>query len=183
MKALLIVDVQNDFCPGGALAAPKGDTIIPTINKLAKQFKIVLASRDDHPAHSDHFKKWPIHCVTGSEGAKFHPDLDTSNIDRELLKGTDGKDDGYSAFEAKNTNLSEYLTSRNVDEVYIVGLTAEYCVKETAIDSSENGFQTYVVTDAVEAVKPDTDDERDAFIHMKSEGVILIKSTEINMPE
>ncbi|HAF30884.1 MAG TPA: nicotinamidase, partial [Bacteroidales bacterium] len=80
MKALLIVDVQNDFCAGGALPAPDGDKIIPTINNLAKQFDVVLASRDDHPAESDHFKKWPVHCVTGSEGAKFHPDLDTSNI-------------------------------------------------------------------------------------------------------
>ena len=180
MKALLIVDVQNDFCPGGALAAPKGDTIIPTINKLAKQFKIVLASRDDHPPQSDHFKKWPVHCVTGSEGAKFHPDLDTSQIEKELLKGTDGKDDGYSAFDAKNTDLTNYLISRDVDEVYVVGLTTEYCVKETAIDSSRNGFKTFLVTNAVEAVKPETDDERDAYIQMKREGVIMIKSSEIN---
>ena len=179
MKALLIVDVQNDFCPGGALAAPKGDQIISKINSLAKQFDAVVASRDDHPPKSDHFKKWPVHCVTGSEGAKFHPDLDTSQIDKELLKGTDGKDDGYSAFEAKNTNLVEYFQSRDVDEVYVVGLTAEFCVKETAIDSSKNGFKTYVVTDAVEAVKPETDEERDAYIQMKSEGVLMIKSTEI----
>lgn len=179
MKALLIVDVQNDFCPGGALAAPKGDEVIPVINKLADKFDIVLASRDDHPPQSDHFKKWPVHCVAGSEGAKFHKDLDTSKIEKELLKGTDDKDDGYSAFEAKNTNLKEYLQSRNVDEVYITGLTAEYCVKETAIDSSRNGFRTYVVDDAVAAVQPDSDEERDAYIEMKKEGVIMIKSSEV----
>ncbi len=139
----------------------------------------MLASRDDHPAESDHFKKWPVHCVTGSEGAKFHPDLDTSNIKKELLKGTDGKDDGYSAFEAKNTDLTNYLKSRNIDEVYLTGLTTEYCVKNTAMDSSRNGFKTFVVTDAISAIKPESNDERDAFVEMKSVGVIFIKSSEV----
>jgi len=180
MKALLIVDVQNDFCPGGALPAPDGDKIIGEINKLAKNFDIVLASRDDHPPESEHFKSWPVHCVTGSEGAKFSSKLDTSNIEKELVKGTDSKDDGYSAFEAKNTNLLEYLKSRDVQEVYITGLTTEHCVKNTAIDSSRNGFRTYVVTDAIAAVKPESDDEREAFVEMKAAGVIMIKSENIN---
>src|SRR6056297_1094097 len=93
MKALLIVDVQNDFCSGGELAAPKGDQVVPVINNLINKFDIVLASRDNHPPESDHFKKWPVHCVTGTEGVQFHPDLDTSNIEKELVKGTDGIDD------------------------------------------------------------------------------------------
>jgi len=180
MKALLIIDVQNDFCSGGELAAPKGDQVVPVINNLINKFDIVLASRDNHPPESDHFKKWPVHCVTGTEGVQFHPDLDTSNIEKELVKGTDGIDDGYSAFEAKNMNLTQYLQNKNVDEVYVAGLTAEYCVKESAIDSSRNGFKTYVITDAVAAVKPESDDELDAYISMKSEGVIMIKSSEIN---
>ena len=180
MKALLIVDVQNDFCPGGALPAPNGDRIIGKINELAKDFEVVLASRDEHPRKSEHFKKWPVHCVAGTEGAKFHPDLDTSKIEKELVKGTNSKDDGYSAFEATNSNLSEYLKTKDVQEVYITGLTTEHCVKNTAIDSSRKGFRTYVVTDAIASVEPESDDEMEAFVEMKAAGVIMIKSVNIN---
>jgi nicotinamidase/pyrazinamidase len=179
MKALLIVDVQNDFCPGGALESPQGERIIPIINQLSGRFDTVIASRDDHPPESEHFKKWPIHCVAGSEGARFHPDLDTSKIEQELVKGTSGKDDGYSAFEATNVNLKDYLKKKNIDEIYITGLTTEYCVKETAIDASKAGFKTYVVSDAIGAVKPESDDEMEAFVEMKSSGVVMIRAAQI----
>ena len=102
MKALLIVDVQNDFCPGGVLAAPGGDKVVPVINRLMEHFDIIVASRDWHPKGSIHFNKWPVHCVENSFGASFHSDLNTKNIQQVFFKGTENRDDGYSAFEATN---------------------------------------------------------------------------------
>jgi nicotinamidase/pyrazinamidase len=92
--ALLIVDVQNDFCPGGALGVKDGDKIVPTINKIIKKFDLVISSQDWHPEDSVHFEKWPVHCVAGTKGAEFHPDLKSEKIDLRLIKGTDNKDDG-----------------------------------------------------------------------------------------
>src|SRR5690606_19482878 len=108
-KALLIVDVQNDFCPGGALAVKDGDKVVPVINGIIDKFDLVLASKDWHPVDSVHFEKWPVHCVQNTYGADFHPDLQTDKIDRVLLKGTQNKDDGYSAFEATNVSLADFL--------------------------------------------------------------------------
>jgi nicotinamidase/pyrazinamidase len=179
MKALIIVDVQNDFCPGGALPAPDGDKVIPVINRLMDKFPVILASRDAHPSNSSHFEKWPVHCVKGTRGADFHPGLHVSKIQQELLKGTADKDDGYSAFEATNQNLAEFLKNKQVTDVYITGLTTEYCVKSTALDSVHNGFKTYVVTDAVAPVEPDSDNEKNALSEMKNEGIILVTSDHI----
>ena len=97
MKALLIVDVQNDFCPGGALGAPGNDEVVPVINKIQDKFDVVVASKDWHPENSIHFEKWPVHCVANTKGAEFHPDLKTGKIDTIFLKGTGNKDDGYSS--------------------------------------------------------------------------------------
>lgn len=179
MKALIIVDVQNDFCPGGALPAPEGDRVVPVINGLMNQFRIIVASRDTHPPNSRHFDKWPVHCVKGTKGAEFHPDLDITKIEKELQKGTDDKDDGYSAFEATNENLYEYLKKNQVTEVYVTGLTTEYCVKNTALDSIGHGFRTYVVTDAIAAVEPDSDNEKKALTEMKNKGIVLISTKEL----
>lgn len=174
MKALLIVDVQNDFCPGGALAAPEGDKVVPVINRLMDYFEIVVASRDWHPENSVHFDKWPEHCVKDSKGAAFHPGLNTGNIDQVFLKGTGNRDDGYSAFEATNKNLREYLIDRNVKELYVAGLTTEFCVKESAIDGVKSGFSTYVIMNAVQGVRQYEGSEKEAFDEMKSIGVKLI---------
>ncbi len=179
MKALIIVDVQNDFCPGGALPAPNGDKVVPVINKLTDMFPVIVASRDAHPSDSIHFNKWPVHCVKGTKGADFHPALDVLKIQLELLKGTADKDDGYSAFEATNHNLAEFLKSRQVTDVYITGLTTEYCVKSTAMDSLQHGFKTYVITDAIAPVEPDSENERNALSAMKEAGINLVNSENI----
>lgn len=109
MKALFVVDLQNDFCPKGTLPAPKGDSIVPVINKLMAKFDLVLASKDWHLKNTVHFKKWPAHCIQGTEGASFHPALNANRISKIFLKGTDNIDDGYSAFDATNENLANYL--------------------------------------------------------------------------
>src|SRR5277367_3833051 len=131
MKALLIVDVQNDFCPGGTLAVPEGDKVVPVINQLMDQFPIVVASKDWHPKDTVHFQKWPPHCVQGTKGAEFHPGLDASKVQKIFLKGNHNKDDGYSAFEATNDNLAAFLKKKEVTDLYIVGLATDYCVKAT----------------------------------------------------
>ena len=175
MKALLIVDVQNDFCPGGALAAPGGDKVVPVINLLMEHFDIIVASRDWHPEESVHFNKWPVHCVENSFGAAFHPDLNTNNIQQIFLKGTGNRDDGYSAFEATNVNLKEYLKQRNVNDLYIVGLATEYCIKESALDAVKNGLHTFVIMEAIRGVHQHEGDEEKALKEMELKGVKFLE--------
>ena len=179
MKALLVVDVQNDFCPGGALGTPEGDKVVPVINKVMDKFDLVLASRDWHPEDSIHFKNWPVHCVRNTKGAEYHPDLKTEKITQELFKGTGNKDDGYSAFEATNINLTAYLKDKNIDELYISGLTTEYCVKQTTLDALTNKFNTYLIIDGIEGVRAHPDDPQKAIDEMKKKGVKLIGADEI----
>jgi len=107
-KALFIIDVQNDFCPGGALPVPEGDKVVPVINELMPKFDLVIATRDWHPEKTVHFEKWPVHCVRNTEGARFHPDLKTEMIHKIISKGTGNKDDGYSAFETEELDLAQY---------------------------------------------------------------------------
>jgi nicotinamidase/pyrazinamidase len=183
MKALLIVDVQNDFCPGGALAVKDGDQVVPVINKLIPQFPLVVASMDWHPADSVHFEKWPPHCVRQTDGADLHEDLHVSMIEKIFLKGTEGKDDGYSAFEATNMNLEQFLKSSGITDLYIAGLTTDYCVKETALDAVEYGFNTYVVTDATRPVNVNPGDGEKALEEMNSAGACLIDSSAIAKPK
>lgn len=139
-RALIIVDVQNDFCPGGALAVAGGNEIVSLINGFMGKFDVVVASKDWHPKDTIHFKKWPVHCVQGSYGADFHPDLNTQGIQRVFLKGTENRDDGYSAFEATNENLAEFLRNKGVTTVYVVGLATDYCIKATALDAKKYEF-------------------------------------------
>ncbi|MFA5650410.1 MAG: nicotinamidase [Proteiniphilum sp.] len=178
-KALLIVDVQNDFCPGGALGVKDGDKVVPVINGIMDQFDLVLASRDWHPEESVHFEKWPAHCVAGTPGADFHPDLDTGKIDREFRKGTDNKDDGYSAFEATNASLPDYLKENEVKALYVCGLTTDYCVRASALDAVNEGIHTYVITDAIAAVNAQPGDGKKALDEMYANGCILVESTEV----
>ncbi len=181
MKALLIVDVQNDFCPGGALATKNGARIIPVINKLIKKFSIIAASRDWHPSETDHFKKWPPHCVQNTKGSRYHPLLNSNGISKEFLKGTSGKDDGYSAFEATNENLENYLKKNRVNALYVVGIATDYCVLASARDALKKGFETYIVTDAVSSVAADT--EKKAIEALKKEGARLIASDSVDFLE
>jgi len=178
--ALLIVDVQNDFCPGGALPTPQGNIIVPVINELMYKFELVIASRDWHPEDSVHFKRWPVHCVKGSYGADFPPNLKTEKINQLFEKGTTSKDDGYSAFEATNINLEEYLKEKGVEKLYITGLTAEYCVKSTVLSALKYGFNTVVIKDAVEGIRQNEDDFENAFEDMQQAGAIIISSGDIN---
>ena len=176
MKALLIVDLQNDFCPGGALPAPDGDQIVPVINKLMDRFDFVLASKDWHPVSTIHFKKWPVHCVRNSNGAEFHPDLTSEKIDKVFFKGTDDKDDGYSAFEASNEDLADYLRNNHINEIYVSGLTVEYCVKQTVLDSLKQGFKTFLILDAAKGIGKYPNDISSALDEMKKAGAYIIKS-------
>ena len=176
MEALIIVDVQNDFCPGGALPAPKANEVIPVINKLMDKFDVVVASRDVHPPDTKHFDKWPPHCVDGTRGAMFHPDLNITRIQKGFHKGTGNKDDGYSAYEATNENLMDYLLNKKVTDVYITGLTTEYCVKTTALDAVRNGFNTWLITDAIASVEPESAIEAQTLDEMKNAGITFIDS-------
>ncbi|HKL76351.1 MAG TPA: nicotinamidase [Halanaerobiales bacterium] len=177
MRVLLVVDVQNDFCPGGALAVPKGDRVVPVINELMADFELVLASKDWHPEGSVHFDNWPKHCLKNSEGAEFHPDLNIEKIDRVFLKGTKDRDDGYSVFEATNLDLADYFNKKDVTEIYISGLATEYCVKETALDAAKKGFDVYIVKEAVAGI--DEDDVEAAIEEMKEAGVQFVSAEEV----
>lgn len=176
MDTLLIVDLQNDFCPGGALPTPNGNDIVPVINKLMAKFDMVIASRDLHPPETRHFEKWPPHCVEGTPGTDFHPELNTIKIQKVFLKGTNDKDDGYSAFEATNEKLVDFLKVNNVTGLYVTGLTTEYCVKNTAMDSMKNGFKTYVIEDAIAAVAPGSENEVKSLQQLKAAGAIFLSA-------
>ncbi len=181
MKALLIVDLQNDFCPGGTLAVKDGHQIIPVINRLMPSFDLTVASMDWHPEGSIHYAKWPVHCLKHSHGADLHPDLNTGYIDKIFLKGTANLDDGYSAFEATNFNLANYLQSAGVTDLYICGLATDYCVKASALDAVTHGFNTFLVTDAVKAVDLQESDGQKALEEMAVAGVRMVTSSDIQL--
>lgn len=172
MKALLIIDVQNDFCEGGSLAVPNADKIVPVINKLMDRFPLILASRDWHPQFSKHFQKWPVHCVQNTWQAEYHPLLHKEKIDKEFLKGTDLDADAYSAFDATNENLAEYLKKNNINELYLVGIATDYCVKHTALDAVKFGFKTYVIEEAIVGV--DDISTKEAKQEMLSNGIVFL---------
>lgn len=179
MRALIIVDLQNDFCPGGALPAPNGERIVPIINGLINKFDVVLASKDWHPVNTVHFEKWPAHCVRDTQGAEFHPDLNVDKIDKVFLKGTDNTDDGYSAFEATNGDLGDYLRKARVEEVYVTGLVTEYCVKQTVLEALRQGFETYLIEDAIQGIDAHPNDVPLAKAEMEKSGAIIIKSDKV----
>ena len=140
----------------------------------------IIASRDWHPEDTIHFNRWPVHCVKESHGADFPAELMREKMIQIFEKGTGSKDDGYSAFEATNKNLAEYLKEKEVDELYIVGLTAEYCVKSTVLDALKYGFKTFVIKDAVEGIRQNEDDFDNAFEEMKNAGAMIITSEDVD---
>ncbi len=176
-KALLIVDLQNDFCPGGNLAVENGDKVIPVINKLIKHFNYVFASKDWHSENSEHFKKWPVHCLANSNGAKLHKNLHQEKIEEIFLKGTSIKDDGYSVFEATNKNFEKYLKEKNITELFITGLALDFCVKATALDAVKKGFKTYIVLDATEAVNKNS--KESVIKELEENNIKIINSSNI----
>jgi len=168
--ALLVVDVQNDFCPGGALAVAGGDAIIPVINAWMPRFATIVASRDWHPADSVHFTSWPPHCVAGTYGAQFRAGLDTSLFLLVLDKGTGNADDGYSAFEATSEDLETWLRSRGIEMLYVCGLATDYCVLQTVLDALRRGFVVTVVQDGIAAVEVHPGDGQRALEAMAAAG-------------
>ena len=179
MKTLIIVDIQNDFLSGGSLAVPGGNEVIPVINQIQKDFGLVVATQDWHPQDHKSFaaehpgKKefetidlnglqqvlWPVHCVQASFGAELHKDLDSTNIEAIFRKGMDTEIDSYSGFfdngRRRNTGLSGYLKDRQVSEVFVCGLAADFCVYFTANDALDLGFRATIIESAVQPIDPE----------------------------
>jgi nicotinamidase/pyrazinamidase len=176
-EALLIIDFQNDFTPGGALAVRDGDAIADRVNELAgdDRFDLVVATRDWHPADHGSFVEqggpWPPHCVQGSEGAQLFPALERAEVDVVIDKGQDPGTEGYSGFEA--TNLAELLRGRGIDKVTIVGLATDYCVKNTALDALREGFEVTVDSEGVRGVEVEEGDSERALEELREAGATV----------
>jgi nicotinamidase/pyrazinamidase len=176
VEALVIVDVQNDFCSGGALEVPDGDAVVAPINALARTVPFVVATRDWHPPDHHSFATqggpWPVHCVRDTPGAQFRADLDTSEIDAVVDAGRTPEAEGYSGFE--DTDLEALLRSQEVDTVHVAGLALDYCVRATALDARRLGFDVVLHRDATRAVdvKPGDGDRAEA--ELRSAGVRLV---------
>mgnify|MGYP006430568421 FL=1 len=176
MHALLVIDVQNDFCPGGALPVPEGDAVVPVVNQLIDRFQHVLITQDWHPAGHQSFASshdghdpydviaadygeqvlWPDHCVQGTEGAAFHPDLNTTPAELIVRKGFRPTIDSYSAFyendSTTSTGLAGYLRERGIDTLYLCGLATDFCVKWSALDGRDEDFDVFVIEDATRGI-------------------------------
>ena len=179
--ALLVVDPQNDFCPGGALAVPGGDAIFYNVNRLLPRFRHVLATQDWHPANHSSFAAqggpWPPHCVQGTRGAAFHPALHPEHIQEIVRKGGDVAADGYSGFAG--TDLAARLRARGIQRVFVCGLATDYCVRATVLEALAAGFQAAVVTDAIAAVNVSPDDGPKALADMHSAGAELVTAEDL----
>ncbi|HWC76871.1 MAG TPA: bifunctional nicotinamidase/pyrazinamidase [Blastocatellia bacterium] len=183
--ALVIIDVQNDFCPGGSLAVSEGDQVVGVINSLIPEFQFVVATQDWHPANHVSFKAqggpWPPHCVQGSWGAEPHPMLDKEKVDVYLRKASPDTD-AYSGFEAVDEagrTFDDVLRSRGIQHLFIAGLATDYCVRVTSLDALKAGYRVSVVTDAVRAVNVNADDGAKALEEMKRAGAGLVTSEQI----
>ncbi|MEN3333590.1 MAG: nicotinamidase/pyrazinamidase [Blastocatellia bacterium] len=181
--ALILVDIQNDFCPGGALAVADGDAVVPVVNRLMPHFPLVVSTLDWHPANHISFREqggpWPPHCVQNTFGAELHPSLNTASIQNTFRKATTAERDAYSEFEGvddHHRSLDDYLKSRGVRRVYLAGLATDYCVRATTMDALRRGYETYVVTDGVRAVNVQPDDGAKALADMQAQGAHLISS-------
>jgi nicotinamidase/pyrazinamidase len=178
-KALIVVDVQNDFCPGGALAVAQGDEVVTPLNRLIEEFlsrgEPVFKSRDWHPPITKHFAAyggtWPVHCVQGTKGAEFHPDLIDDIHIRSISKGL-GDEDSYSAFDG--TDLALQLRRLGVEEVWVGGLATDYCVKQTVLDALKEGFRVKALEDAMRAVEVKPGDGERAIEEMRRAGAEIV---------
>jgi nicotinamidase/pyrazinamidase len=202
-NALLLVDIQNDFCPGGSLEVPQGDAIVPLANELQACFDLVVATQDWHPADHMSFASnqaghtpgdvievhglsqvlWPAHCVQGSLGAQFHPALNVSKIDKIIHKGADRLIDSYSAFfdnaHLLSTGLGDYLRDHGVKSIFLMGLATDYCVKYSCIDAVNLGFDVYLIIDACRGIDLQVGDVNKAIDEMRCSGVKIITSKDI----
>lgn len=205
MNALYIIDIQNDFCPGGALAVHEGDQIIPLVNQLQNKFDLVIMSQDWHPADHGSFAAnhsgaapgevidlhgldqilWPVHCVQGSFGAEFTAGLNTNQVAAIFRKGTDPTIDSYSGFfdngQRMATGAFGYLKELGVTDLYLVGLATDYCVKFTALDGKTLGFNTHVIVDACRGVNLQSGDVDKALDEMRAAGISVLQSADLNI--
>lgn len=203
MKTLLLVDIQNDFIPGGALAVHQGDEIIPLVNEIIHYpFDLVVATKDWHPPDhgsfaSNHGKRpgehiklagldqilWPNHCVQGTWGSELAPGWDRTEIDKIVYKGTDALIDSYSTFfdngHRKSTGLEIYLREKGVKEIFIVGLATDYCVKYSVLDALQLGFQPFVIADACRGVNLNPQDTQEALFLMRKGGATLLSVKDV----
>lgn len=188
--ALIIVDVQNDFCPGGALAVQAGDEVVPVLNRYIDRFRAagmpIVATRDWHPLKTAHFKNyggvWPEHCVQESGGAAFHPNLKVSSDTIVVSKGTAPDEDSYSGFEGKDnagTPLAELLRGLGVKRIFVGGLATDYCVKQTVIDGLQAGFAVVLLGDAIRGVNLTPDDSEKALREMRAAGAVTLASIDV----
>lgn len=204
MDALILVDLQNDFLPGGALGVPEGDQVIPVANRVQEYFDLVIATADWHPPGHGSFASahpgreagdvielsglsqvlWPDHCVQHSEGAEFPPVLHTAKIAKVIHKGMDPGIDSYSGFfdnGRKNaTGLDEYLRERGIDTIYVMGLATDYCVKYTALDAVSLGYETWLIEDGCRGVEVALGDIERALGEMAVAGVHVVKSQDLD---
>lgn len=203
MEALILVDIQNDFCPGGALAIERGDEVVEVANRLGPLFDLVVATQDWHPENHESFAAnqpgkevgetielggieqvlWPTHCVQGSEGAAFVSGLDTDCISRVFQKGIDPEIDSYSGFNdnggKRSTGLADFLRSRQVDSIVVLGLATDYCVKFTALEGVREGFSVTLVEDGCRGVELQPGDCAAAIAEMREAGVEITTSDQI----
>jgi nicotinamidase/pyrazinamidase len=203
MKVLILVDLQVDFLPGGALAVSGGNEVIPLANQVQEKFDLIFATQDWHPPDHGSFavnhpgKKlgdlvdlngltqilWPVHCVEDTRGAELAPGLDTSRIHQIFFKGTDRTIDSYSGFydngHRKSTGLGEAIRAQGVKEVYLLGLATDYCVKFSALDAVSLGFKVFVIQDGCRAVNLSPNDGEKAFQEMAAQGVTMIQSIDL----
>lgn len=203
MKALILVDIQNDFLPGGALAVPEGDRVIPIANKLQPLFPLVVATQDWHPPNHGSFAVnhpgrkvfdqiklndlpqtlWPVHCVQHTKGAELAPALRRDRIAKIFPKGTDPGVDSYSGLfdngRRKSTGLGERLKERGVSETFVCGLATDYCVKFTALDAVQMGFKTHLIEDASRGVNLRPGDVKTAIAELQRAGVKVVRSADL----
>jgi nicotinamidase/pyrazinamidase len=203
MNALIIVDLQNDFSPGGALPVPHGDEVIPLANELQKHFGLVVATQDWHPPDHGSFaanhpgKKpgdriildgiqqilWPVHCIQNTRGAEFAAAFDTSRIAHVFHKGIERNIDSYSTFfdnaHRRHTGLAHYLERRGIKDIYLMGLALDYCVKYSVLDARQLGLNTHVILDGCRGIELARGDIDRAIDEMKRAGAVLLKSSEL----
>lgn len=203
MRAIILVDIQNDFCPGGALPVKEGDAVVNVANQVMSQFELVVATQDWHPSDHKSFASqhpglnvgeqftlgdlpqiaWPDHCVQGTTGAEFHPKLDVESVHQVFQKGTDTEIDSYSGFfdngHKRATGMGDFLLDKGVKEVYVLGLATDYCVKFTALDAIDLGLKTNLIVDGCRGVDLKAGDVDAAILEMESSGVVVMSSEEL----
>ncbi len=191
-SALLIVDVQNDFCPGGSLAVEGGDQVVAVLNAYSERFQAlqmpIYASRDWHPAVTVHFKEfgglWPPHCVQGTTGARFHPDLDVPGAQNIVTAGDTAEDEGYSAFEGHlpdGESFAGRLERDGVDHLYVGGIATDYCVRASALDARKAGLDVTLLVDAIRGVELEAGDSERAIQEMREAGVNTVTIDTIDL--